>query len=416
MAFPVRGQQLLKADPVGWVLFDTMAGYLPVFHDGKIINKVKVKTLAGSRAGLIGVLGDGTGITYKVEGPSDVLSLVSQGLAPGETVVCNVGGCGEKPHKTPWLSDFFKGRDVVVLGDNDEPGQAGAQTWARFAAGTAESCRLVRLPGPIAKTGGRVLRFWQDSWWKWKDGAYVELTDKYLASCVTGFIDEEFRRINKNELADFYERQQAGLVDADASPPVCPDRSGQLTSAVIQSMSSMVSLSPSVKLNSWVPDRERRNYISVKNGLLDMDALLANKEREEVLFSHSPDWFSTVHFPYDYDPRAECPQWQEFLELSLENDHERINVLQEWAGYLLLPHTNEQRFMILEGEGANGKSVFCAGMEAMLGSENCSHLAFERFGADFGLHETLGKLVSVGKRYFSVKQGAKATPEPIKIA
>lgn len=455
IAFPVRGQELTGTDPVGWVLYPTDGRVLPVYRDGAVSEVVKVKTLAGSRAGLIGVIGDGSGITYKVEGPTDVMTLVSMGLRPGESVVCNLHGSGEKPHKTPWLSTFFKGRDVVVVGDNDEPGQKGAETWARFAAGTAKGCRLIRLPGPVAvhggkdlrdyfladhgradfdelvrdasavasaadedineapddphrlarinlqrynaKTGGRVIRRWQDSWWLWKDLRYSRVSEETLEGKINEAIKVEFDRVNKNETDDFYKRREAGLVGADALPPVCRKVQG-VVKYVMKATAGMVMLSSQLELDSWIDDDnhgERRSYLSVENGLLDIEALMANKERDEVLFPHSHKWFSTVHLPYPFDPRADCPRWRNFLETSLEGDYERINVLQEWAGYLLLPDTGQQRFMVLEGEGANGKSVFCAGMEAMLTPENCSHLPFERFGDPFMKVETLGKLVNI---------------------
>ncbi|MFO7903817.1 MAG: hypothetical protein R6U98_14230 [Pirellulaceae bacterium] len=89
----------------------------------------------------------------KAEGPTDVMALVTLGLASGESVVCNVHGSGEKPERTPWLSEYFKDRDVVVIGDNDTSSQRGARHWAQFIAGTAKGCRLAKLPGPVTQTG-----------------------------------------------------------------------------------------------------------------------------------------------------------------------------------------------------------------------------------------------------------------------
>jgi P4 family phage/plasmid primase-like protien len=51
--------------------------------------------------------------------------------------------------------------------------------------------------------------------------------------------------------------------------------------------------------------------------------------------------------------------------------------------------------MIFEGEGANGKSVACAAIEAMLGPLNCSHVQFEVFGDRFSKTQTLGKRVNI---------------------
>lgn len=455
IAIPVWGEQLTESDPVGWVLYNSTGGTLPVYQNGEIVDQVKVKTLAGSRAGLMGSFATGRsapGLTIKTEGPSDMLALLGAGPLDGETICCNVHGCGEDPRKTPWLGEFFEGRDVVVIGDNDRPGQDGAKSWARFAAVTAAAARVVQLPGPIAdshgsdlrdfllrnnrdaldelinqaavvepdegtraveakddphrlarvnleryagRNSGRTIRHWNGSWWTWKNCRYRHIDQTELQAKLTASIKEEFDRLNVEEQKQFLERREAGLLDDDDKPPVARKVTPQIVSAVLNATRGMVYLSGECSLDTWVPDRRRRNYLSMANGILDIDALLADKELDEVLLPHSPEWFSTVHLPYEFDPNAECPQWEAFLRHNLEGDHERIAVLQEWAGYLLLPDTDHQRFLILEGEGSNGKSVFCAAIEAMVGRANCSHVQFEVFGDRFSKTETLGKLVNI---------------------
>lgn len=131
------------------------------------------------------------------------------------------------------------------------------------------------------------------------------------------------------------------------------------------------------------------------NGLVDVAALMRGADLADVLLPHTPDWFCLNSLPYDFNPAAQCPQWESVLTVNQEGDGDRLKILQEWAGYLLLPDTSEQKFLILEGEGANGKSVFCAGIEAMLGLENISHVPLELFGQRFALTTTLNKLANV---------------------
>jgi len=131
----------------------------------------------------------------------------------------------------------------------------------------------------------------------------------------------------------------------------------------------------------------------MENGILDMDAVIG--DRDDYLLPHSPEWFSTICLPYAFSPNAACPRWEAFLERNLELDPERIKILQEWAGYLLLPDTGYQCFLVLEGEGANGKSVYCAAIEAMLGTANVSHVPLEVFGEKFELTATLDRLVNI---------------------
>ena len=47
----------------------------------------------------------------------------------------------------PSLTDWFRGRQVIILPDNDEPGERHARTVADSLVGTAKSIRILRLPG-----------------------------------------------------------------------------------------------------------------------------------------------------------------------------------------------------------------------------------------------------------------------------
>lgn len=255
--------------------------------------------------------------------------------------------------------------------------------------------RLARLnlERYATKTNGRTLRYWSGSWWVWKNNRYVCILEDELHAKVTASVKEEFNRINAEEMEDYRVRKEAGELQDGEKPPYVQKVTPHLVNSVLKATRAMTCLSGETELDTWIPDRKRRNYLSMANGLLDVDALLSDSDN--VLLPHSPEWFSNVHLPYNFDPKARCPKWDAFLEKNLETDPERIKLLQEWAGYLLLPDTGEQRFMIFEGEGANGKSVACAAIEAMLGGDNCSHVQFEVFGDRFSKTMTLGKLVNI---------------------
>ena len=103
-------------------------------------------------------------LIWKVEGPSDLLALWS--IIPPEKreyhlVVTNSGGALQNP--PAWALSIFAGRRVAIIGDADEPGQAGAAKWAAWAASVAREVRVIR-PGQlgldIAKNHGLDLRDW----------------------------------------------------------------------------------------------------------------------------------------------------------------------------------------------------------------------------------------------------------------
>ena len=64
--------------------------------------------------------------------------------------------------------------------------------------------------------------------------------------------------------------------------------------------------------------------------------------------------------------KAEAARWSVFLNEVMEGDQERIGFFQEWFGYSLIFDTSQQKFVLVEGEGANGKSVMLDVLTAML--------------------------------------------------
>lgn len=146
--------------------------------------------------------------------------------------------------------------------------------------------------------------------------------------------------------------------------------------------------------NSTGPDRR---YVAMANGVLDLEALFAGRARKfgDVLLPPSPLWFSRTVLSYEFDPAAECPLWTSVLDRVLEEDRDRIALLQEWFGYNLVADTSHQKLLILVGEGNNGKSLVCNTLTELLGPENVSGVPLEAFGSRFGLYPTLGKLANV---------------------
>src|SRR5262249_37068908 len=72
--------------------------------------------------------------------------------------------------------------------------------------------------------------------------------------------------------------------------------------------------------------------------------------------------------PVSYDPAATCPRWLQFLDETFPDDRAIIAFLQRSLGYTLTSDISEQCFWLLIGAGKNGKSVFLATVEHILGS------------------------------------------------
>ncbi len=237
--------------------------------------------------------------------------------------------------------------------------------------------------------GGGALRYWKGEWYGWKParGKYRRIEEDELRAKLAQSIESEFDRI-----AEY--RRALGETDATAQRVT-----NGLLANVLTATSSLCYVPDTVDLLTWLNGErkdsgQQRTLIAMRNGLIDLDALLREDDANAII-PHSDAWFSTVCLPYDFIAGAVCPRWEAMLERCLEYDGQRLKILQEFAGYLLLPDTSYQRLLCLEGEGANGKSTFLAGITAIIGRENCSFLSLEDFADQFAMSDTIGKLANI---------------------
>jgi putative DNA primase/helicase len=132
--------------------------------------------------------------------------------------------------------------------------------------------------------------------------------------------------------------------------------------------------------------------VVLENGVINLGSLKHGAAVE--LMPHSPALVSRVYVPYVYDPTADCPRWQRFLEDILPDPGMRL-LLQQIFGYCLTFDVTQQKFFMFEGSGGNGKGVVTNVLTHLLGAENISALSLNRFGGPHELVVTLGKLVNI---------------------
>lgn len=99
-----------------------------------------------------------------------------------------------------------------------------------------------------------------------------------------------------------------------------------------------------------------------------------------------------------FDSRATCPVWLQTLDEIFAPDadkDEKIQLLQEYIGYCLVPDTRIHKFLWMVGAGANGKSLIIAVVTALVGKQNISYAQIERLQEKFVRAELQGKLVNI---------------------
>lgn len=243
------------------------------------------------------------------------------------------------------------------------------------------------------------IAFYRNQWLKYRRGRWQHISDGDIRAKVHSAIRARFELDYIDDLQGWKDSGEEG------PPPKVRHVTRPLVSNVLAAMESKCLIPSSIDMPAWLDDRKAKPFIAFENGLLDIDSF--RKNEKDYLKPTSHLWFSLAALPYQFDHNARCPDWQQFLNSSLEGDNERISLLQEWCGYLLLGNTRYQKAMILEGNGSNGKTVALAGITAMLGEANISGLSIEDFSNKFALGSTVGKMLNISADLGTVDQVAE---------
>jgi putative DNA primase/helicase len=272
-----------------------------------------------------------------------------------------------------------------------------------------DPCRLARviLHRRFGVVGQWALRYWHQQWWRWDEGAYRAREEAELRALVWGDLEAEFERLAAAKAKEKPTQQENGKTGPKKRKKVRKVNTA-LVSNVLEAMTHPTLVDGTVEQPGWLGTKkkgESNNFLAMQNGLVDVEKLLRGEP--EVLQPLTVNWFSTVCLPFKFDEKAGCPKWEAFLKTNLEGDEERIALLQEFFGYCLTPNTSRQCFLMLEGEGGNGKSVVCAALTAVLGEGNVSHVPLEAFAQRFALTQTLGKLANIASEVGEIDRVAE---------
>ncbi|CAN0600055.1 unnamed protein product, partial [Ectocarpus sp. 12 AP-2014] len=132
--------------------------------------------------------------------------------------------------------------------------------------------------------------------------------------------------------------------------------------------------------------------VNVTNGLLVHDGLYFE------LQPHRKEHYLLSQLPVAYDPTAECPRFRQFLGEIFDGEDdatEKADTLMELIGYTLIPTARYEKFALLVGNGANGKSVLLDVLCALLGPHCIASVSPEKLDNPFQRGYLIGKLANV---------------------
>lgn len=113
------------------------------------------------------------------------------------------------------------------------------------------------------------------------------------------------------------------------------------------------------------------------------------------VLKHKKEYYSTIRIPYIYDDKAPCELWIKTLNEILENDKDKIDLLQQFMGYCLTRDTRMEKALLLLGESRSGKSTILNTLQYMIGTDNCSHVPLMNLDNPQYTSMMIGKLVNI---------------------
>lgn len=102
------------------------------------------------------------------------------------------------------------------------------------------------------------------------------------------------------------------------------------------------------------------NVLGVQNGLLDLGETTVFRQGQPQ------DWITRQSQADWRGADVACTHWENFLA-HVQPDPDVRHWLQKFVGYCLTGHCSEQIFVVLHGDGANGKGVFINTLKRLLG-------------------------------------------------
>ena len=150
-----------------------------------------------------------------------------------------------------------------------------------------------------------------------------------------------------------------------------------------------------------------KTEVTVKDSVFDSHDDMVIKCRGGELYLIDGNWslkparresYITSQLPVQHDANADAPRFRQFLGEIFSGDvdaDDKVRALLEMMGYSLLRSCAFEKFIILIGAGANGKSVLLKVLTALLGYRNVSAVCPSQFDNRFQRAHLHGKLANI---------------------
>ena len=336
---------------------------------------------------------------YIVEGEKDCETL--RKLGNGFGCATTAGGASDW---RPEFARFFKGLDVVILRDNDDPGEKLADSitmdlrnYAHFVkvvcpsslkhgdvtdylikeGGTAQSLKEM-----CASVGGEFAH-----WIKTDDnGRESGIMSGILADCISQ--NEQYIIVrNPKDDKDMFYSYEAGVYNRKNKAEIkamireyIP--AAKVTDNMLNNVCNLLYATTDHVAGIEALNTDRR-FINFRNGLYHID--------KKTLLPHDPEILSTIQFPYNYDPdNNEHPIFDKYItDLCTKSDGtidaEEIKIIQEYLGFLISNEPMQKlkcALVLWSRLGNSGKSVLIRLVSSLFGLDRVASIKLTELTID----------------------------------
>ena len=291
-----------------------------------------------------------------------------------------------------WKSEYnqyFKGKDVIVIGDNDESGKKHKIQVIQNLTNFAKSIKDVELPVKQREDVSDYLKEYNPD--KLKElintTPYNQLNQNNDLNCNDVENAERFVRLHGKNVK-FCQRwgrwfiwdnqrwceddtvqiielgQEAARTIFNEAKNAIPERVKSLAKWATQSLMAnrITALLQMVKPKLAVrpADFDQNTWLfNCLNGTVDL--------KTGELLPHKREDLITKLAPVNFDRDAKCPKFKKFLNEIFNNNQNIIDFLQALFGYCMTGETYTDIFSIFWGSGANGKSTLMGTIQTVIG-------------------------------------------------
>jgi putative DNA primase/helicase len=246
---------------------------------------------------------------------------------------------------------------------------------------------------------GLALRYWREEFHLHDGAAYRPLPEKEIRAHLCETIKCEFDRLARLAYQTWEARGGATQEGKDAIPPTALQVTTRKVADAYQALASMVLLASAVEAPAWLDgdDTAARfpadELLVCRNAAVHLPSFAVGKPYQ---CRPTPRLFTLNALDYLFDQKAPRPAaWLDFLGRLWPDDDEAVRTLREWAGYLLLPDTRQQKILMIVGPKRSGKGTIARVLRALVGIANTASPTLAGLGGNFGLQPLLGKTLAV---------------------